>query len=238
MIIDKTTNDEWYDCAIGSKAAASILGFNPHSSKFDEFYRIVNMRILTMEQSGDEWLKWREKGIGSSDVASILGLNPYKSKKSLWKDRTQGQVHFKDNKHTIRGKKWEPIVRTHYEMLMGEVFPPVCILSDDYDWARVSLDGRREDGKQIIEIKCPAHENFEKLKVNGLHEYWNAQVAYQLWVSKASLCHCLIFDAENSEASFNDRLLIIPIVRDLLFEEAMIDSLKDFWECIKNKTLP
>lgn len=243
FIEDKYRFKEWFKAGIGSKAAACILGFNKNCSAYEQWLRITqNMKIVNgLDQDGETWHKWREGGIGSSDVASILGLSKYSSKQKEYKRRT-GEIKKtkSDNVHTNRGKQWEPVVRDYYNSFTSMNFVPICIMSDlpNYEWARVSLDGWRvPDGKVILEIKCPTSDNWAAIKINGIHDYWYAQIQYQLWVSEAKLCHCLVFNAESIE-SYSQRLNVVEVIPDVQFIEAMKVTLTDFWYCVKNKIPP
>jgi putative phage-type endonuclease len=237
-LIYNKTNSWFTSAAIGAKAAASIMRIRTAETPYDIWKKAVDMQLKHMNQEGSEWLRWREKGIGSSEVGSILGVCPYNKPKQVWDKKVSPEkVTQFDNVHTKRGKLNEPIVRDHYQELMGWPVNPVCIMHDQYEWGRASLDGRRDDGELIVEIKCPTSANWQKIKDSDIHDYWKAQIQYQLWLSEAKICHCLVFNVD-SDLPFAKRLNIVEVYPDAMFIEAMVSRMEEFWKCVQDKTPP
>jgi len=203
-----------------------------------------------LPQGSPEWLKWRGDGVGGSEVATVCGENPYETKMSLWKSKVAARrgepvSDGGENEHMRRGKELEPHARAEYEQLMGWACPPLCVVHDDLDFVRCSLDGLREDGELVLEIKAPGARNHAKaidLKRNPedfrfVIPHYHCQVQYQLLIVGASKAH---FASYNKEKQFQggNRLVIVPVEADPDFQEAMLNRVVRFWKLVEDETPP
>lgn len=230
---------------MASKLAPIAINTNPYEVPAFAYWKIRHMRIEAgLDQQDEVWLNWRNQGIGSSDVGSVMSLNPHKSGMEVWREKAgkkSGQTNRSDNANTARGKQYEPFVRSLYSNLTGWPLVPLCAVHDEVSWARVSLDGIRDDHRFIVEIKCPRSHNWIKMREAGTpHDYWKAQVAYQLWVTGAPLAHILVYDADDPDLTRppGDRLMVFEYERDHAFERAMVDALTEFWGYVERKEEP
>lgn len=245
LIVDKLSDKWWGDVTMASKYASGAMNMNPWYSAAVCYWSIRKVRIeAELDQADDTWHAWRAQGIGSSEVGAITGSSPYSTPQNEWKKKVEareGNVHKFDNVHTRRGKEWEPVVRDLYQKLTGWALTPICCIHDEYEWARASLDGIRDDHQMLAEIKCPTTKSWWMIKdKQNYHDYWRAQVAYQLWVTGAKLAHVLVYDAEDTSPlrKPGDRLLVFEQTRDAEMEEAMVDKLKVFWGYVERKEPP
>lgn len=193
------------------------------------------MRVVTgLDQDGDAWHAWRAGGIGGSDVAAVLGLNPFTTRAALLGERASGRRRSLDgNPHVARGKRWEPYVRDHYQRLTGYAVAPACVAHDAVPWARVSLDGIRDDHRVVLEVKCPTARGCDRIRRDGPRAYHVAQCQYQLWVTGAAVCHLVVFDADTPGAGADPpagRWQLFEVWPDPDFWTVMVPELGRFWD--------
>src|SRR5262249_277338 len=142
------------------------------------------MKIINLDQHGPQWLKWRQEGIGGSDAAGIMGDSPWSSAGKVIQQKITGRGP-EETARMTRGKILEPQAREKYQLLSGIGVRPVCVVHDEYEWLRASLDGLSEDGETVLEIKCPGPKaHYQALK--GVVPHYNrAQVQQQLLITGA-----------------------------------------------------
>jgi len=156
-----------------------------------------------MEQQTSEWLKWRERGLGGSDIASVLGLSPYKTAYRLLQEK-RGVVKPDDKPNFAmeRGNRFEPVARSHVELLSGKAWPPALVVHPVHEYLRVSLDG--QCGDEILEIKVPSEKLLREVQTKGLGgvpDYYIVQMQLQLMCTGAKRCLFFIFHPEKTETA-------------------------------------
>lgn len=187
-----------------------------------------------MEQGTNDWLLWRNKGIGSSDVAIILGISPWKTAFRLWQEkRGEVEVESGENFATKRGHDNEGKARAHVELITGKEWPAELVIDEVRPHYRVSLDGRC--GDEILEIKVPSIALVEAVETKGLEgvpEYYMAQMQYQLLVTKAVRCLFVCFHPEKNKIS---SVWVHPDKKWIAKIEKAVDA---FWNCILSGEQP
>lgn len=178
---------------------------------------------LEMTQGTEEWLRLRKTKITATDVAVILGLNPYKSSQQLYHEKRSESIENKRNAAMQRGIDLEPIARELYEITVGvKVYPKVIIK----DWAMASLDGMSEDGKKIVEIKCPGEKDHNLAKSGKIPEIYYPQCQFQMY------CCDLLEEDYFSFGGFDG--ILIPVKFDPEFAATMIVKCLQFYQCLQN----
>src|SRR5580658_11338617 len=148
-----TRSIRWKRCAKAASGAPPncSIGNGPNKPR-----KVTIMpRIERLEQNTPEWLRWRMEGIGSSDAPVIMGEGAFKSRHLLWAIKTGRAREFAGNAAARRGHALERAARTAYERQFGLQMEPLCLIHEQYDWMRASLDGMSFDGSLVLEIKCP-----------------------------------------------------------------------------------
>lgn len=141
-----------------------------------------------LPQGSKAWLEFRSYGLGGSEISVLMGANPWKTLTELWEIKVGfREDNFETNEAIEQGKRLEPIARADYERRTGIRMTPVCMVHPEYRWMRTSLDGMSDDGKVLIEIKCPKDKaNHEKQTRSGRVPSWRyPQVQHQLAVTMA-----------------------------------------------------
>jgi putative phage-type endonuclease len=181
------------------------------------------MIIQDFVQGSKKWLDWRRSKIGASDSPIIMDMNPWKSRYALWEEKVCLRQEPTTNEHMKRGIELEPKAREMFVALTGVKVEPLCAIHEKHSWMAASFDGVSEDGKFILEIKCPR---------NGVHnqipDYYYHQVQHQIAIANVDFSYYFSFDGVDG------KLLEIPrndaCIREMIEKEAeffqMIQDLK------------
>jgi putative phage-type endonuclease len=141
-----------------------------------------------------------------------------------------GRAVVTENHRMRRGKALEPAARMLYIEVTGNHVRPVCVVHDQFEWFRASLDGLTEDGQLVLEIKCPS-ANAHKCALSGqIPRYYVAQVQHQLAVTGAPLLHYWSFDPDFDEGPVHALVEIRP---DAAYIARLIRREREFWERVK-----
>lgn len=189
------------------------------------------MRILDIDQESEEWVAWRESGLGSSDAAAIMGVSPYKSRAQLFKSKAYPLVgkEREDNEAMRRGRRLEPKARGYYEQVTGIKTRRVCVLHDDLDWLKASLDGLSEDDRIVLEIKC-IKKDYHALALAGrIPPLYYPQLQHQLIATGLDVLHYWSY-SESSTFPGRQRLALVIVSADHAYQQRLLDEEKRFWK--------
>jgi putative phage-type endonuclease len=112
-------------------------------------------RIEQLHQNTPDWHRWRQQGIGASDAPVIMGDGAFKTPRTLWSIKTGRMQEGAAGLAARRGRELERLARRVYEQQTGTQMEPLCLVHDELEWMRASLDGLSFDGSIVLEIKCP-----------------------------------------------------------------------------------
>jgi putative phage-type endonuclease len=252
----------WKTVGVGSGDVASLLNCSASADEtvLDLWASVVRRRDkkelprvkkVTLDQGSQEWLRWRNLGLGGSEVGCVLGANPYRDSKAdrIWERKVGDRPEISDNPAMARGRKLEPEARSLYESLYGWTAEPVCVIHDDHDHLRCSLDGLRQDDKVVLEIKCSGEKNHRKyLAVSRIDDplerqrafwyevpYYRAQVLYQLLITGADVAHFVGF---NPDFSGGDRLAVFELYPEPQEMQRLLERTNQFWNFVLERTPP
>jgi putative phage-type endonuclease len=251
----------WKQGGVAATDVASLFGV-PYSERDLAFVLCadkIQMRekrfvrkAAQLAQDSPEWHQWRSKGVGGSEVASVLGANPYRDGDpvTLWKRKTGTVAEQGENANMQRGKKLEPAARALYESLMGWSAEPICVLHDEFDHVRCSLDGLSADNRIDLEIKCSAAKNHgryldiaavpDPLERQQLFahffDYYRYQVLYQLLITGAERCHFVGYCPGDFDG--HDKLAVIELFPEPFEQERILDRVNQFWGYVERREIP
>ena len=131
-----------------------------------------------------DYLRHRQNYIGGADAAGVLGLSPFadSSRYEVWRQKVMPveQIDNIDNPHIRRGEFMEGVVQ---KMVRGEApwqseddaidpsaEPGEHHRHPDYDFIGGTPD--MEAPGRIYEVKAPTTGKVERIKKNGVPEYW------------------------------------------------------------------
>ncbi len=183
--------------------------------------------ILDIEQGSPEWHSLRKTKITATDAAVIMGVSPWKSKTKLYQDKKSDDAPNFVSEKMQRGIDLEPIARDLFIIQSNiEVEPKVIVK----DWAMASLDGMSEDGKHIVEIKCPGEKDHQSALSGKVPDYYYPQLQHQMFVCDVDEMYYYSFDGADG--------VILTVKRDNEFIEKMIIEEKKFYDCLMTDTPP
>jgi hypothetical protein len=108
---------------------------------------------------------------------------------------------------------------------------PLCLVHDEFEWMRASLDGLSFDGSTLLEIKCPLSLRDRASAQQGrIPSQYHAQLQHQLEVSGAEQAHYWSFHGTDG--------ILIEIRPDREYTKRLIDAEAAFWQLVKENRWP
>jgi putative phage-type endonuclease len=188
-------------------------------------------RIERLHQNTPEWHRWRMQGIGASDAPVIMGETPLKTARKLWSIKT-GLMHEEPpGPAARRGHQLERFARRAYERQTGIQMEPLCLVHQEMEWMRASLDGLSFDGSTLLEIKCPLSLRDRASAQEGrIPSQYHAQLQHQLEVSGAQQAHYWSFHGAEG--------ILIEISPDREYAKRLVEAEAAFWQLVKENRWP
>jgi putative phage-type endonuclease len=187
--------------------------------------------IERLQQNTPEWHCWRRQGIGASDAPVIMGETPFKTPRTLWSIKTGRAQEEPAGLAARRGRELERFARRAYERRTGIQVEPLCLVHQEFEWMRASLDGLSFDGATLVEIKCPLSLRDRVSAEQGrIPSQYHAQLQHQLEVSGAERAHYWSFHGSAGT--------LIEIRPDREYAKRLIDAEATFWERVKEDRWP
>jgi hypothetical protein len=108
---------------------------------------------------------------------------------------------------------------------------PLCLVHEEFNWMRASLDGLSFDGSTLVEIKCPLSLRDRASALEGrIPSQYHAQLQHQLEVSGAQQAHYWSFDGTAG--------ILIEIGPDKEYSKRLIETEAAFWQLVKEDRWP
>jgi putative phage-type endonuclease len=125
-----------------------------------------------------------------------MGEAAFKTPRMLWSIKTRRAQEDAAGPAARRGRELERRARRAYEQQVGIQMEPLCLVHDQLEWMRASLDGLSFDGSTVLEIKCPMNVHDQTVARQGsVPPQYYAQLQHALEVSRAEEVHYWSFDA-------------------------------------------
>jgi len=191
------------------------------------------MRIQSLTQGSDAWLKFRKSGIGASDIAAIIGISPFKKAIDVYNEKLDlAPPQFISNA-MLRGTVYEGEARDKHNKVNNRNFQPIVVQHDEFDYFYASLDGFDEDTQEILEIKTPTNRELLKWTAQGyMRDYYMVQVQWQLFITGAKIAIFAAYWPESEE------MYEIIIDRDDEHIERLKEAAVDFWVQLSSRIEP
>lgn len=186
-----------------------------------------------MIQGSPEWHEWRMRGVGASEVPAILGVCPYNTAHDIWLVKTGRKKGFEGNSFTQHGQETEGRARARYEIQTMQDMAPACATHPKFTMCAASLDGLSEDGKLVLEIKCPKGADvLAQAKAGKVAEHYWPQVQYQLAVTGADLLHFFVYHSDTEQDA------LVEVKPDVEYQGMIVAKVLAFWDLVKSDTPP
>jgi len=181
-----------------------------------------------IEQGSPEWHALRKKKVTATDAPIIVGASHWKTRIQLYEEKIDENVKpLYINEAMKRGIELEKYARELFNLKTGlQVKPAVAIL----DWTMASLDGITEDGKALVEIKCPMGKDHQTALSGKVPDHYFPQLQHQMYVCGAKEMFYFSFDGADGDP--------IILKRDDGYIEKMIEEESKFYNCMVNKIRP
>jgi putative phage-type endonuclease len=188
-------------------------------------------KIERLHQNTPEWHRWRMQGIGASDAPVIMGETAFKTPRTLWSIKTGRTQEGSAGPAARRGRELERFARRAYERHTGIQVEPLCMVHEEFEWMRASLDGLSFDGSTLLEIKCPLSPRDRASAVQGrIPSQYHAQLQHQLEVSGAELAHYWSFHGSDG--------VLVEIHPDKEYAKRLKEAEAAFWQLVKENRWP
>ena len=188
-------------------------------------------RLERLHQNTPEWHRWRRQGIGASDAPVIMGETPFKTPKTLWSMKTGRLQEDPAGPAAQRGRELERFARLAYERQTGILMEPLCLVHQEFEWMRASLDGLSFDGSTLLEIKCPLSLRDRASAQEGrVPSQYHAQLQHQLEVAGAERAHYWSFHGTDG--------ILIEIGPDRDYAKRLVEAEAAFWQLVKEDRWP
>jgi putative phage-type endonuclease len=130
-----------------------------------------------------------------------------------------------------RGRELEWSARRAYERQTGILMEPLCLVHQEFEWMRASLDGLRFDGSTLLEIKCPLSLRDRTSAEEGrIPTQYHAQLQHQLEVAGAERAHYWSFHGTDG--------ILVEIRPDRDYAKRLIEAEAAFWQLVQENRWP
>ena len=188
-------------------------------------------RIERLQQNTAEWHRWRQQGLGASDAPVIMGEAAFKTPRMLWSIKTGRAQEDAAGPAARRGRELERRARQVYEREVGIQMEPLCLVHDQLEWMRASLDGLSFDGSTVLEIKCPMNVRDQTAAQQGsVPPQYYAQLQHELEVSGAEEAHYWSFDGSAGS--------LVRVRPDREYLKRLLDAEGAFWQRVRDNVWP
>lgn len=193
------------------------------------------MKILNLSQNGPDWLQWRAGGIGGSDAPVISGDSPYVTPEQLLASKSEvggNKKVIKENARMKRGKRLEPVARIKYMEVTGIRVRPVCIVHEEHDWLRASLDGLSFPPGPLtaLEIKCPSDFTHETALSGEVPSHYKPQVQHILLACRGQVDYLHYFSYTDSRRfKPEERFALVKVQPDPEYMDWLFERERKWW---------
>jgi len=203
--------------------------------------------MTELATKSQDWSNEHRLTIGSSIAAAVCGVHPYMTVAQAFDYMTGAEPTAEMNQHMERGILLEPIARKKLaEHLKAGIEPHdqySFIYNDKYPFAHALPDGWiMNAGKEYFgsdealsipaELKVPTPQNWQMLRLKGVHDYWLVQCQHILAICDAPW---LEFGALNPVTM---QILPVRVNRDDELIDSMMEREAAFFEKVRKGQRP
>ena len=129
-----------------------------------------------------------------------------------------------------RGRELERFARRAYERQTGIQMEPLCLVHEEFQWMRASLDGLSFDGSTLLEIKCPlslriAHQHRKAVSLTSTMRSYSIN-----WRSPGQ-------NRRTTGLHWTEGILI-EVRPDREYAKRLVEAEATFWQLVKENRWP
>ena len=148
----------------------------------------TGLQFDALIQRSDGWYNARNKRLTASNFGTICELSPHATARSLWQLMSgliEDERNLNNDVHVNRGKNQESLALKAYSRVTKNLISDTGfhLLPVPHEYLGASPDAMIEDGKGLVEIKCPARGHFERIP-----DEYMAQIQGQLAICHRQYC--------------------------------------------------
>lgn len=184
----------------------------------------------------DEQRAKRHEGLGASDTPIIMGYSSYKTPYQLYLEKT-GAIESSEEmtEQQYWGNALEPIIIKRFaDQNDVEITFPDTVYHPDYPYIFANLDGWIESEQAVIEVKSAnsfQRKEWDMALTDGIPLVYLIQIAKQCAITDATRGYCAVLIGGMEYKQF-------IYERDKALEELIINSDREFWYNVQNRTPP
>lgn len=197
------------------------------TEEFNEILQDCNEMNPEYIQGTQEWLKLRKTKVTATDASIIMGVSPWKTRWQLYQEKISTTQPRPATPSMQRGIDLEPKAREAFILTTGIYVSPKVIVKD---WQMASVDGISDDGKYLVEIKCPGQVDHSMAVAGKVPAHYYPQLQHQMHVCDVDRMFYFSFDGVDGA--------LVEIIKDNNYIEKMLEEEWKFYQCLINKMPP
>lgn len=182
------------------------------------------------------WLEWRRGGIGASEAPAILGVSEHGTRLAVYLDKIGVGKPRRRTEEQEWGLRFEDDIADGYHAKTGLRIVEFqrCVESPQYPWMRATIDGIREDGRDV-EFKALGLFQANQWTVadgdwEALPNKFIVQVHHQMIVTETDVADVAVL--------IGLRLLTYTVPRSESLCRLIVDLTGELWDCVQSRTPP
>jgi len=183
--------------------------------------------LISVEQGSPLWFALRKTKVTATDACIIMGASQWNTRVQLYNEKISDDPPMTPTARMQRGLDLEPIARDLFNLQYQADMRPAVIVKD---WLMASLDGLDAKSGYIAEIKCPGNMDHTIALQGKVPDHYYPQLQVQIYVSGAKKGFYVSFDGFEN--------VVVDVERDDKYIDKMIPKLKEFYDCLVNRTPP
>ena len=159
-----------------------------------------------------------------------MGEAAFKTPRMLWSIKTGRMQEDAAGPAARRGRELERLARRAYEQEVGIQMEPLCLVHDQLEWMRASLDGLSFDGSTVLEIKCPMNMRDRASAQEGRASPVLCATAARARGLAGGKAHYWSFDGSAGS--------LVKVRPDREYLKRLLDAEAAFWQLVKENVWP
>ncbi|KEH96870.1 hypothetical protein Z962_05755 [Clostridium botulinum C/D str. BKT12695] len=180
------------------------------------------------------WLQERQKGIGGSDVGAILGINKWKTPFEVYLEKTEPITEVKEQSEAAYwGDQFEEVVAKEFERRTGKKVrrDRRHFKHKKYPFMVANIDRRVVGESAVLECKTANQFLAKEWKDEEIPASYLVQVQHYLEVTGAEKGYIAVLIG-------GQKFICKEVERDEELIRMIINTEKEFWKLVENKTPP